>query len=545
MPPVAEVERSEILDATLAECAASLKVHCLVFHGSSPDEKGRRRFYRPFSRAHEQFFEAWDDPKVRQLLVIAHRGFGKTSLFNYAVPSQSIIFKKHKFIVPVSATSDLAIMQSENLKNDLLGNAAVLEVIGNIKSDTFTKERWVTNNGVMVFPRGAGQQVRGMLHGDERPSLIICDDLEDKESVASKEGRRQMMEYFDGDLLNTVDRGRDDWRIVVVGTILHEDCLLEGLRSDPDWLALDFPLCDEDLRSNWVSFLTDSGVRALYEKHKRRAELDLFAREFQNLPASKEDAVFQPAYFRYWSEAPGDFGPDGSEALHVDFKDYEDDLSTFVLVDPAKTTKTHSAYTAIVGITVIFNEQGNKILIRDIVNERLHPEEIYEKTFDMADRLGAHAIGYEVTSLSEFITKPMHDTMYKRGKVYPLVELKPRKGEGDFTARNKGKEGRVAALAPYYRMGSIYHMANGSCEVLERQLIAYPHSKYWDVMDCTAYCIPMMSDGERFFQQTMETTEEEQKLMEHEEQTLERRYKQLEAGEDEGWSWEADRTMMG
>lgn len=542
---IPEDEKKERLDSMMVECARSLKMHALVFHGSQPDVPNPKRFNRPFSRAHEQFFEAWDDQSVKQLLVIAHRGFGKTSLFNYAVPSQSIVFNKHKFIVPVSATSDLAVMQSENLKNELLGNDSIKDMIGAIKSDTFTKERWVTKSGVMVFPRGAGQQVRGMLHGDERPSLIICDDLENKESVSSPEGRRQMMEYFDGDLCNTVDRGRDDWRIVVVGTILHEDCLLEGLRSDPDWLALDFPLCDDDLRSNWVSFITDEGVEKLYNKHKRRGELDLFEREFRNRPASKEDAVFKQEYFKYWSDMPHAVGPDDQEALHIDLKEHEEDISSFVLLDPAKTKKVHSAYTAVVGVSTIFSEQGNKIILRGIVNERMYPDEIYEETFKMADSISADAIGYEVTSLNEFIIKPIHDFMYKRGKVYPLIELKPRKGEGEFSARGKGKEGRVAALAFYYRMGAVYHMANGSCEVLERQLLAYPYSKFWDVMDDFAYVIPMMNDGERYFQQTLDTQEEEARLMEHEERTLDRRYRQLGADEEEGWSWEREQGMFG
>jgi hypothetical protein len=118
----------------------------------------------------------------------------------------------------------------------------------------------------------------------------------------------------------------------------------------------------------------------------------------------------------------------------------------------------------------------------------MHPDDIYNRAFAMADRLGATTIGYEVTSLNEFITYPITTHMLKRGKFYNLVELKAR----------AHKEDRVAMLAPLYRLGYIWHNKNVS-SILENQLMGFPKSKRWDVMDATAYVVELLELGERYF----------------------------------------------
>ena len=58
----------------------------------------------------------------------------------------------------------------------------------------------------------------------------------------------------------------------------------------------------------------------------------------------------------------------------------------------------------------------------------------------------------------------------------------------------------MAGLATFYRMNSIFH--NEDIHVhgtLEAQLLSFPRSKFWDVMDCFANCIEMFNLGNRNF----------------------------------------------
>lgn len=462
------------LKELMARCALSTKLTAKVLF---PE-----RFHRPFSALTDQIFDALDDDSVQRVVIKAPRGWGKTSITNFAFPGKHILFRDKRFIVPISNTATQAVMQAENLKMELRSNVVVKKLFGDIKTNamsddadpTFSKEMWVANGETLVMPRGAGQQVRGILYRNTRPDLIICDDLEDSESVRSEEQRKKLEEWFFADVCNSIDRGAKNWKIVVIGTLLHEDALLAKLLQDPEWRAIEIDLCTDDLRSNWPDFMTDEEVRKLYESYKHKGQLDVFAREYRGVPIATETASFRQSYFKSYDE-------------HSDaFQKVKQRLENVVIVDPAKTTNFSSADSAIVGVGV--DTQNSCIYVRDIMADKLHPDEIYDQAFAMADRLGARTIGYEVTSLNEFITYPITTEMIRRRRFYQLVELKAR----------ASKEERIAMLVPFYRMGYVYHNP-AVAPILEQQLLAFPRSKRWDVMDALAYIIEMLELGERYF----------------------------------------------
>jgi len=503
------------LDEMLIKCSKHLKYHCQFFFGGQGG-----RFARPFSTQHEKLFEIYDDETVKKILVLAHRGFGKTSIFNLGVPSQHILFGKSRFIVPVSATSGSAIMQSENLKRELMANPYANALIGSIKSEenTFAQDNWVTTNGERVYPRSPGAQVRGILHENSRMELGLCDDLETVEGVQNPEQRDKLKNWFMDDFCKAVQMedgedyvgktAQENYRIIVVGTVLHQASLLEDLRDDPTWTTVDLPLADENMNSNWKYFMTDKAVSDLKYTYEVQGKVENFYREYMNTCTPSEDATFKQEFFRYYTPEEHNFE--------------SDEFETMVLLDPAKTGKQHNDFTAIVGVSV--HERTQKIYIRDIINKHLTPDAIYKQTYDMADRLGATVIGYEVTGLNEFIVQPMETELHRSGRSLELVQLKARKGEGAYSMKNKGKEGRIAGLAPYYRTHQIYHLA-GTCDVLEQQLMAFPRAKFDDVMDCFAYTVEMLALGMRF-------PEEGGYLGDDKDE-----FKQLEEDDEEPWEW--------
>jgi hypothetical protein len=456
-------EQQEIKEV-MEQCFGSTRVSAKVLF---PE-----RFDLPFSTLHDEIFKILDNDDIQQAAIAAPRGFGKTSLCTIAHPAKRILFKEKKFIVPISATATSAVMQGENLKRELLSNVVIKDLFGPLKSDSFSKDQWITSNGVMVMPRGAGQQVRGILFGDSRPDLIIADDLEDPEGVRSEEQRQKLKDWWFSDVCNSINRSRKDWKIIIIGTVLHEDSLLVNLLEDPDWHSVQLSICDDQYHSNWPDFISDEQVIKLRDAHERRGQLDLFYREYRNIPVSTEDATFRPSYFNYYND---------SEI--VDRRDIE----SVIMIDPAKTVKLHSAESAIVGVGI--DRASAKLFVRDIVSDKLHPDELYNEAFGMAARLGAKVVGIEVTSLNEFITQPIKNEMFRRGQFFELVELK---------ARAK-KEDRIAALVPFYRQGYVYHN-KACCGGLEAQLLAFPRSRLWDIMDALAYIVEMLELGERYFE---------------------------------------------
>ncbi len=451
------------LEETLASCCISTE----LFAGTLMPE----RFTRPFSSLHKQIFDLLDDDSIQRVAIAAPRGFGKTTLSTIAYPAKNILYEQRKFVLPVSATATSAVTQGENLKRELLQNFEINKIFGNMKSDSFSKDQWITQNGVMVMPRGAGQQVRGLLYNAQRPDLIIVDDLETSEGVQSEVQRAKLYDWFFSDLCNCVDRTSKNWKIVVIGTVLHEDALLVNLLDDPEWTSIRLEICDDDLKSNWEDFISTEDIKLLHTGFKHRGQLDVFYREYRNIPISTEDATFRQEYFKDYKE--------------VDLK--ENELLNVVIVDPAKTVKLHSADSAVVGWGV--SRKDHSMYVRDIVSDKLYPDELYNEMFGMVERLNARILAVEVTSLNEFIIQPIKNEMSKRGIFCLLVEL---------NARDK-KANRIAQLVPFYRQGYIYHNPT-CCQKLESQLMSFPRSKLWDVMDAAAYIIEVMEKEMTYFE---------------------------------------------
>ena len=451
----------------LSEAGASTKVFSTTFLPSI--------FSRPFASISDQIFEALDDPTKQKVAIAAPRGWGKTSINNLAFPARNICYGLKKFIVTVSNTADKAMMDAANLRQALITSDPhrgdiIPTVFGDLKGDPWGAKAFKSGQ-TYVMPRGAGQQIRGLNFEGSRPDLIIVDDLEDPEGVMSEDRREKLKQWFFADLMNSIDRSSNDWKIVVIGTILHEAALLTKLLDDPSWYTIRISLCGDDLKSNWPDFMSDEKVQELFESFLAQGQSDTFAREYQNKPISGIDAAFKSDFFKYYEPA---------ELL--------DNPSIFycTIVDPAKTVKLSSADSAVV--TIGLDLEKHAIYFHDCTAGKMHPDELYDAMFDQVVRHNSRILAVEVTSLNEFITQPIKNEMRRRGVFPNFVELK---------ARDK-KEMRVAQLVPFYRQGYIHHNKAVSAK-LELQLVSFPRSELWDVMDAFAYIIELMELDERYF----------------------------------------------
>lgn len=474
------LSKGEIKDLMI-ECAGSLKATARILF---PE-----RFYAPFSKLHDRIFEAIESGE-RKVAIAAPRGMGKTSIVGLALAGRSLLFRERRFIPYVSKSFENSQLQTENLKNELITNRMIRTFFGSIKPKTleagleeqFSKKAWVGFN-TLVFPRGSGQQVRGLLYHNYRPDLIIVDDLEDPDTIENEEQRKKRKQWFHADLEKCVSRIGQDWQIVYIDTLKHEDALLQDLLDSKEWSSVRLELCDDNLRSNMPEFISDEEVRKEHDYHEERGMLDVFYREYRNLPISTKDAVFMEEYFHRYSE--GDLVESMAKG--------EADIENIILVDPAKTVKLHSAESAIVCVGL--DRKSSRLYVRDVVARRMYPDELYGELFLMAARFDTRVVGVEVTSLNEFITQPIRNEMSKRGQFFELVELKPRGGAK--------KEERIAWLAPYYRQGYVYHN-EACCSGLEAQLLSFPRSKRWDIMDALAYVVEMLDLGDRYFDPPVE-----------------------------------------
>jgi predicted phage terminase large subunit-like protein len=146
----------------------------------------------------------------------------------------------------------------------------------------------------------------------------------------------------------------------------------------------------------------------------------------------------------------------------------------------------HSAESAVVCWGI--DRESHAMYFRDCVSGKWHPDELYEKIFEMVVKFNAFVLGVEVTSLEDFIVQPIKNMMRVKG-IYPRFEALKAVGK---------KEDRVGTLVPHYRQGYVYHNKN-VCTKYESQLMGFPRSKFWDVMDAAAYITKILEIYDYYF----------------------------------------------
>ncbi len=474
------------------------------------------RFEEEFCSLHDQIFDAikYGGPRVA---IAAPRGIGKTSIVGLGLAAHKILFDESRYLTYVSNTHESACEQTENLKRELMSNRMIPKIWGEMKvknpvlDESFSKKAWIAKGRTFISPRGSGQQIRGKLYRDYRPDLFIIDDLEDPKTIMNEEIRRLRKIWFYADVMKATSRFKNDWQIVYIDTLKHEDSLLQFLMDSAQWESVRLELCDDNHKTHVPEFYSQEQLDKDIADHEADGLMDVFYREYRNLPISTSDASFQKDNFRRFSDA-GDYllleqetvdqkqhwikrkqqahkpqnqtpfhdllaGPLTSDEICGRVRKH--DLITAVLADPARTIKVQSADTAVVGIGV--DRTSQRIFVLDVIAGKFYPEEIYDHMFNMVEKLQAGVFGVETTGLGEFIEQPIRNEMRVRNVSARFEQL----------ASRGSKEERIAKLVPYYRRGYIYHNAE-CCEKLEKQLLGFPRSKLWDVMDILAYTIPLM-----------------------------------------------------
>ncbi|TAN51572.1 MAG: hypothetical protein EPN21_06285 [Methylococcaceae bacterium] len=181
----------------------------------------------------------------------------------------------------------------------------------------------VTRNNAKIEAVGSGKRIRGRRHGPHRPDLFIGDDLENDENVRTPEQRDKLQGWLTKAVLKLGGAG-DKFDVIIIGTILHYDSVLNRLLKNPLWRSAKFKAVIQwpeqmTLWDQWEEILLSQGeaqADAFYRQ--RQADMDAgsevswpagrplaalmkirardghaaFDSELQNDPLSDDDAPF-------------------------------------------------------------------------------------------------------------------------------------------------------------------------------------------------------------------------------------------------------------
>ena len=183
----------------------------------------------------------------KQINIQAPRGTGKTTLVNRIIPLWRICYKAfdlamdrqpEEFILIVGRDAGKARQRITEIRQVLERNPLIRLDFGDLVGTPWTKTETDTRNGIGLRPLGRGSSPRGALLGDVRPTLKLCDDIEDPKRCLNPDLRGEDRDWFMTDFMYAGDLGSAHSNTMIVDTVKHPESLSEHLRTVPGWKTL-------------------------------------------------------------------------------------------------------------------------------------------------------------------------------------------------------------------------------------------------------------------------------------------------------------------
>src|SRR3989344_2044162 len=250
--------KEKLIETILKDRAVRREVATRDFEWFFPVYFHKRLEYEtpPF---HEEIFRLLQDSHTPLFVLAAFRGSAKSTIVTIAYALWAVFgVQEKKFVILVGQTEAKARQYLMNIRRQLENNKLLRDDLGPIDEE---KDQWgatalvIRKLNAKIMAVSVGQSIRGSLHNEHRPDLVILDDVEDTESVKTREGRDKLFNWFTAEMLPV---GGSRTRFVVVGNLLHEDSLMRKLQkrieANPTLgVYREYPIVDESGVSLWPS----------------------------------------------------------------------------------------------------------------------------------------------------------------------------------------------------------------------------------------------------------------------------------------------------
>lgn len=441
---------------------------------------------KPIPQHHNEIWELCtsDHPQVA---IAAPRGSAKSTAVTFSYVLAEVLFEQEDHVLILSANEELAAgflaeIKVELQENEFLVNHPLLGV------KRFIKERETEivvekRNGYRfrIIVKGAGQRMRGLKWERKRPGLVIADDLEDEEIVASQLQREKFRHWFFGVVKPII---RYKGKIRVVGTIMHMDSLLMRLMpplKDPNTIVTPLKISSGDKRAwksvlykahdenfdhlLWPEMYPKERLQLIRQDYADQGMLDIYGQEYLNNPIDQTTSYFKKEDF-----------------IAMTDEDFARRKTYYASGDLAITENKRSAYTAL-GIGGV--DSDGILHLEEVRRGRWDSLQISDEIFLLANRYAIDTFRLE----SENIQRSIGPFLYKRMQdEQTFINI-------DAKAPTKDKLARAQSIRARMRAGKVRFNKNADWYPdFEEELLHFPKWPYKDQVDMFAWLGLMLDD---------------------------------------------------
>jgi predicted phage terminase large subunit-like protein len=427
---------------------------------------------KPTPAFHYDLWE-WDCSAAELGVAVCPRGHAKTTGSTITCTLADVLFGAEDFEMLIGVNEKKAAQFLENITYILEDSAYrdLQEVfqVQVLKSNETELVGRVKGREFCVMARGAGQKVRGELWRQMRPGKIRVDDLEDDETVLNDLSRAKLKYWFMNAVLPAVS---DEGQIRMVGTILHEDSLLNNflhqsqlyeaeLREkgeEPTWNG--FYRRAHKSYSNftellWPEKFTEKKLRQIQKRYEQLRNKNGYSQEYLGIAIAEGNEFYVSEGF-----------------IPMEGKDFERSMTIYGAIDFAVSEKKDTDNTAF-GIAGVNSDNIACVLEMhaDLIDTLKAAEKWFE--FDLLYKPEFWIVEAEniAKSILPFLTLMMHE----RNHFLPMKLVSPK---NDKKMRARSWQARHAARGVRYNTAM-----PGGFEELKQEMQGFPRAKHDDRVD--------------------------------------------------------------
>lgn len=441
-----------------------------------------KAFYREFAPVHFEIADALMNKDISRLNIIVPRGIAKTTIAGHVYPLYHLFVEdrhkdRPKAVQIISKTQGHSVKCLSSIKNILeysVNFRSLFGYHGQEVAKTWKEDEIILDTGDIISAKGMGNPIRGFNYDSVRPTLMICDDPEDENNTKTAEAMANNLDWVLGGALPALDT--DIGRFLLIGTPLHQLCLVETFAKAPNWHTIRKKYLNQNpdgtYESLWPETLSVEDLLQEKEDLEAIGKVSKWYSERQCEIVGDEEQLFKPEYIQYYDgeyvyQNGLSYIKNGEKLIPV---------NTFVGVDPASSTKSSADFSVV--FTIGIDNQDNVYAI-DYFRRRVRPMDLAEAIMKNyrhyhPERVRIESIGYQ-----EMLRDYLKAQAEVNGIYIPGLEIKE-------MPRNS-KSARLESLQPRFAAKKVL-IKKGMTE-FEDELLLYPRGSHDDTLDAYFYAV--------------------------------------------------------
>lgn len=394
------------------------------------------------------FPEHWDEwaallSKYHRLLLVASRDMGKSTLISNFYPIHQAIMRPGLQVLIISYSESQSMRLIGGIK-DLLENREMLSPLVPDGGEDWSKSTLHLKNGSRINSLTFGTSGRGG-HYD----LIIVDDP--VKDYAGMDADNQE-DYF---LRAIVPMARPSAQIVVTGTYVYPDDLIERIKRNKAYPTFEYPAIRADGEPLWPSRWP---LEKLQERRNEVGEYG-FKREYLLEAIDPEAQFFKRSMFKFYDPGaiPERLSRVGSWDPAISLNG---DFNAMMVTGTGEDKKTY-----VMPEYAEFKSDNVQALIDEVF--RLTDE--YDIPYWIVETIG----------FQKLLKEHLYEAMREKGKHFGVQEVK---------THIKSKQARIMALQPRIASGSLLFHPTAHEDII-KQFCAFPRGQHDDMIDSLAFQI--------------------------------------------------------